>query len=302
MKFLSMILLLLVFFSLLCSCGEQKADHFFSSSLTEEEEDLSFFMSRRDKDADRSRTLEQSHQVYKGSPLCNSSTDCIKDCDHIFSIDKDREDCRALTSVQVDRFKKLYNGIIEKKLKLLSQIDAFDLKVFFNLGPEVLFRFFKTLDPVSTKVFLSWIASDWRVAKVFYNEDWDFLFFEIFFKQVGYSPISSLKEEISKDRTFAELAWLKQSDSALFWLDAYFKEVQCINFEANKKEDCVLVQYCLLNESFKNDVSVEIMDFENLKLILDKKNSHSYVSLKNFCSDFCSSEGKLNPCDDFNQR
>ena len=56
-----------------------------------------------------------------------------------------------------------------------------------------------------------------------------------------------------------------------------------------------MAQYCLLSENFEDDVSEEIVDFENLKLVLDK-HSQTYTNLKDFCLAFCSSEKGQNYC------
>ena len=210
-------------------------------------------------------------------------------------MDLDKKDCKELFAIQVHRFEKVYNSILEKDLNILQEIDVFDLKVFLNLSPEPFFRVLQTLGPISAKVFLNWIIADWRVGKVFHKEDWDFLFLEIFLKEIQLSPISSLREEVAEGRTFIELAWLKQNDFALFWLGDYFEKVQCSNSDEEKIEDCVLAQYCLLSGNFKNDVLKEVMDFEDLKLLLDK-HSQIYTNLKDFCSSFCSSVRGQNYC------
>ena len=278
-------------FFLLCAC---ESDLVLTSST--EEKEASFFQSRREKDRDRKEVLNQSQIIYSGGEPCSSDLSCVKICHHIFSLDSDKKDCEQLTAPQVDQFKKLYNFILEQELTSLQKINIFDLKVFLNLSPEPLFRSLKTLGPFSAKYFLNWIASDWQVARVFSEEDWDFLFLEIFLNGIQISPISSLREEVVEGRTFVELAWLKQNDSALFWLNDYFKGVQCAKLNGEEAESCILAQYCLLSPSFQHDVLKEIMSFKSLNLILNKRPGPSYASLKDFCFVFCSSEEGQNYC------
>lgn len=259
--------------------------------------DATFFKNRRNKDSDRKEALGQSQEIYSGGKLCSSDNSCVEICNHIFSLDFDRQDCLQLSAPQIRRFEKIYNNILEKELNSLKKIDAFDLKVFLNVSPEPFLKPLQTLGPVSAKVFLNWIADDWQVAEVFHKEDFDFLFLEIFLNEIQPSPISSLKEEVIEGNTFVELAWLKQNDSALFWLDNFFRKMQCSGLEGEKVEDCTLAQYCSLSESLKTDILTEILEFKNLKQILEEKQIQSYTNLKELCSTFCSSEKGQNYCE-----
>ena len=218
-------------------------------------------------------------------------------CNSIFSLDFDKKDCLQLPVPQVRRFKKIYNNILEENLNSLKEIDAFDLKVFLNVSPEPFLKPLQTLGSVSAKTFLNWIADDWQMAEVFHKEDFDFFFLEIFLNEIQASPISSLKEEVIEGNTFVELAWLKQNDSALFWLDDYFKKIQCSDLEGEKAEDCALAQYCSLRESLKSDILTEIVEFKNLKQILEKKKIQPPTDLKKLCLTFCSSEKGQNYCE-----
>ena len=261
-----------------------------------EEKDSSFFQLRREKDTDRNKTLEQSHNIYAGGGICSSDFSCMEICDQIFSFESDEKDCLQLPIPQVYRFETLYSQIHEKDMSSLKEINVFDLKVFLNLSPEPFLKVLRTLGPISAKVFLNWIAEDWKVAEVFTKEDWDFLFLEIFLNEIQLSPISSLKEEVSEGRTFVELAWLKQNDSALFWLHDYFKEVQCLDVKEEKADSCVLAQYCRISESFQRDIMKEIMGFEKLKQILSQRQSQPHTDLESFCFSFCASEKGQDYC------
>ena len=257
---------------------------------SDEGKSAAFFKSRQEEDPDREKILKETKNFYTGKMKCSSESSCISFCDQMFFLDLDKKACLEFPSSQIYRFKKLYHYILEKEFDSLTEISAFDLKVFFNFSPEPLYRVFKTFGPFFMRVFLRWIAIDWKVAKIFKEEDWDFLFLDIFLNGLSVSPINSLRGELAEGRTFVELAWLKQNDFALFWLDDYFKEVQCLDFEGEDLEDCVLTQYCLLSGSFQNDVSKEIMTFERLKQIVNKRSGWPQSGLKSFCSAFCSSE------------
>lgn len=290
LKGFSFLLCLLLF----CTCEDSELQLWSSTG----KRDASFFRDRRNKNPeDKTKVLNQSREIYSGAKLCSTDSACVETCNSIFSLDFDREDCLQFPVPQVYRFERIYNNILEQELSSLKKIDAFDLKVFLNLSPEPFLKPLQTLGPVSAKVFLNWIADDWQVAEVFHKEDFDFFFLEIFLNEIQASPISSLKEEVIEGNTFVDLAWLKQNDFALLWLDDYFKKAQCSGLEEEKTEDCTLAQYCSLSESLKSDVLTEIVEFENLKELLDKKQSQSYTDLKDFCFTFCSSEKGQNYCE-----
>ena len=261
-----------------------------------DEKDSFFFETRRTKDKDRIKVLEQSHKIYSGGEICSVNSSCVKICNRIFSLDLDREDCEQLPAPQVYQFEKLYDYILEKDLFSLQKINIFDFKMFLNFSPEPLYHSLRTLGPFFSKQFLIWIASDWKAVKVLSEEDWDFLFLEIFLNEGGLFPISPLKEKLSEGQSFAELAWLKQNDSAFLWLDDYFHKVQCLELKEKEVNHCVLAQYCLLSEDFQSDVLKEFVDFKRLKVILDQTSEWPQVDFKGFCSAFCFSEKGQNYC------
>ena len=270
-------------FLILCAC---ESTFILPSSI--EEKDAFFFNSLRKINFDRKEVLDQSKQIYGGDNTCSEKASCLKICNEIFVLDEDQKDCYELPAPQVDQFQELYHHVLEKKIESLQEINVFDLKVFLNLSLEPFYRSIKTLGPFFAKNFLTWIAIDWRVAKVFGEEDKDFLFLEVFLNKISYLPISSLKEEIIEGRTFVELAWLKQNDPALLWLNTYFEKKKCSDLTKEEVKNCMLAQYCLLSPSLKNDVSKEIMEFKGLKPLLGGKPEAK--DLKVFCSYFCSSK------------
>ena len=272
--------LYIIVFLALTACNSYQSD--FSS------EELIFLQSKIEG-ADKKEILALSNQVYFGSPTCSLDLNCPKVCRNLYSLDARQKDCKKLKAQQVYQLEVLYNILLEKDFSGLEKVNVFDLKVFFNVGAEPLFRFFKSLDLFSTKIFLKWISLNWKVAQVFQEEN-----FYLFLKNLGDHPINSLKEPILEDRTFIELAWLKQNDFALLWLQDYFQKNQCLEAEEIELDNCVLAQYCLVSESFKEDVSKEFIDFKFVRSVIKEKGG--YKDFKAFCSEFCLSKKEQSYC------
>ena len=262
-----------------------------SSQSVFSSEELIFFQSKASADK---KVLALSNQVYFGSPECSLDSDCPEVCHSIYTLKQRRQECKKLKAQQVYQLKELYNILLEKDFSALEKVNVFDLKVFFNIGAEPLFLFFKSLDLFSSKLFLQWIAVNWQAAQVFQEEDFQSLFLKIFLKKIADAPISSLKEPILEDRTFIELAWLKQNDFALLWLQDYFQRNQCLEAEEQELDNCMLAQYCSVSDSFKQDVSREIIEFKFIRDIIKKEGA--YKDFKSFCSDFCLSKEGQNYC------
>ena len=279
---------------LFCACEKTTLD---SSLSPKDEKTPAFFKSRREKHPEKRQTvLKDSQKFYTEGGDCSSNSSCTATCHRIFSLEWDQQDCVQLPAPQVYQFEKLYNHVLVKDLDSLQEINAFDLKIFLSLSPEPLFKIFKTLGPFFTKTFLHWIANNWQIAKIFSEEDWDLLFLDIFLNEIHVSPINSLREVVAEDRTFIELAWLKQNDHVLFWIDNYFTKVQCLNFTGEEMKDCVLAQYCLLSGSLQDEILQEIMDFKNSTGDLNHEPSQPQTNFKDFCSVFCSSEYNQKYC------
>ena len=281
-----------LFFILFVGCGPELS----ILPSTSEEKDSTFFQMRRKKDPDRQKIFKQSHKVYQGGGLCTSDSSCRTICDQLFILDEDKKDCTQLYRPQVYQFEELYSHLLEKKQSSLEKIDPFDLRVFLNISPQPFLRVLRTLGSISIKTFLIWLLEDWRVAEAFYKEDFDFLFLEIFLNELDLSPIDSLKEKISEDRTFFELSWIKQNDPALFWLSSYLKKRRCADLIGEDLENCILGQYCQVGSVFQKDFKEEIMSFEDLKSIVHKKSAYPQKDLGSFCKVFCSTEKDQKYC------
>jgi len=287
----------IVFLSVFLFCSCKKAPLSDLPSFPEEKKTPSFFKSRREKHPKkRQEVLTESQKLYSKDGICSSDSSCTAICRRLFSLEWDQQDCIQLPIPQIHKFEKLYGHALEKDLDSLQEINSFDLKVFLSLSPEPLFKIFKALGPFFAKIFLHWIANNWQIAKIFSEEDWDFLFLEIFLSEIHVSPINSLREIVAKDRTFIELAWLEQNDHVLFWIDNYFTKVQCLNFQGEEMKDCVLAQYCLLSGNLQDEILQEIMDFKNSNGNSSQKQSWPQTNFKDFCLDFCSLEQNQKYC------
>ena len=255
--------------------------------------ELEFYQSK--DDPDREEILSLSDELYAGSGPCSLDSGCLSACADIYSLKENQKNCRALKTQQVYQIQKLYHSFLDKNLSELEDVNVFDLKVFFNVSAQPLFQFFKSLDHVFSKLFFNWIALNWQVAKVFSEEDNHALFLRIFLNKLADLPINSLKEQISENRTFIELAWLKQNDFALLWLNNYFKKEPCGDLKKEELDNCMLAQYCLVGDSFKPDVSKEIMDFRLFRGIIKEVNNHK--DFNSFCYDFCFSGNGQTYCE-----
>ena len=259
--------LIFIFISFV-SC-ENKDNYLKQASITSDEVE---FFKNHSSAAQKKEVFGKSLAVYKGSPICEEK--CREICKSLFSSVKD--DCYKLPSQQIYQIDKLHKSLIMEDFSALQDINVFDLKVFFSLSGEPLFRFFKTLDSVSVKKFLLWIVENWQVAIVFYQEDKSFLFLEIFLNKLNQSPINSLKEELEDNKTFVDLAWLRNNDHALFWLDDYLNQKVCLDLKDQNLRSCVLSQYCLISQNLQPAVQLEFLNFERLKGLLKTEDLRSF--------------------------
>ena len=268
---------------IVCSCEIETAN-LASSNLKKTK--LIFIES--EKSASREKSFKQSDEIYSGSPLCSQEEKCIQTCKALFSASSIQKDCYQLKAQQIYQIEKLYQIVLTKDPVELKKINTFDLKVFFELSSKALFDFFNTLDSRSIKIFLSWIAEDWKTATVFQNEDTQFLYMQLFLNKLNYLPIRSLKETIKGERTFVELSWLKQNDVALVWLNDYLTQIHCESLQGERLRHCLLEGYCVISDNFQPDILAEIEQFEGLAVLLQNENRFT-GHFKDFCSQFCSS-------------
>ncbi|MCY4321310.1 MAG: hypothetical protein OXC37_02750 [Bdellovibrionaceae bacterium] len=252
---------------------------------------LTLFNSKTDNSGKKD-ILELSDQIYSGSERCSFNSDCKDLCDEMYSLSNNQDTCEEFKFQQISQLEKLYGLFFEKSFE---PVNVFDLKVAFYVSSEYLFEIFKSLDLFYSKKILTWISLNWDIANIFKEEDNMFQFLRLFLKKISDTPINSLKEPILEERTFVELAWLKQNDFALLWLYDYFKEEECKDIEKLELDNCGLAKYCLISESFNEDVSKEFMEFKHVKDLTGEE-SRQYNNFKSFCLEFCSSGKGKNYC------
>ena len=228
--------------------------------------------------SDLDSVLEKSNQFYSGSPQCSSNKSCLQACKELFPDDLQKQ-CSGLKSQQVFQMQKMYESFLSEDLEKLQKINSFDLKVFFSLSSENFFEFLKEIKPYSTKNFLIWIAEDWKIATVFHQKDKKFIYMKLFLNQLNISPISSLREDLKEDRTFVELSWLKQNDTALIWLNDYLESVYC----EEKDKNCLLGVYCMLYDTWELDILQEMQSFNFMSLGVN-------INFNAQCSEICVEE------------
>ena len=267
-----------------CSC-EIETENLASSDLKKTE---LVFTEPEKNTASQKKSFKQSGEIYAGSPICSREEKCIQICKNLFSASSIQKDCYQLKAQQIYQIEKLYQLVLTKDPLELNKINAFDLKVFFGLSSKALFDFFNALDSRFIKIFLSWIAEDWKTAVVFQQEDTQFLYMQLFLNKLNYLPIRSLKETIKGDKTFVELSWLKQNDAALVWLNDYLAQIHCKPLQGEGLRLCLLEGYCVISDNFQPDILAEIDQFEDLAVLLQNENRFT-GHFKDFCSQLCSS-------------
>ena len=260
----------------LLSCGQEPV-HIEASKSQELD-----FIEPDQENFRSSEILKQSKEFYKGSPQCSSKRDCQQICRTLFLSSSSQAQCSKLNARQVYQIQNLYEKILTQDLEELKKISPFDLKVFFSLSSESFFEFLKTVKPNSIKAFLIWIAEDWKIATVFQEEDYYYLYMQIFLNELNYFPIQSLKESLKEGKTFVEISWIKQNDTALVWLNGYLENVHCQL--DNDKENCLLEAYCMLYDSWDSNILMEIQSSDILYPFLGANH------LEGFCSERCSSQ------------
>jgi len=265
----------IVFFIISCDFQSQKALHLKSKNLK-----VSFIEPKHS--SSKQKSFKQSHIIYLGSPLCSKENKCIKICNRLFFTSSSRKECQKLKSQQIYQIEKLYQLILTKDIAELRKINPFDLKIFFKLSSKLFFDFLSQLSPSSIKVFLVWTLENWKIATVFKEEDVKLVYMQLFLNKLSHFPINSLKEEMSENRNFIELAWLKQNDVALIWLNNYLSQIYCKEKKGEKLRQCILKGYCEINKKSEREILKEIVKFEILAELLKREPSYT-GSFKEFC-------------------
>ena len=255
-------LLLPLFF--LISCDNNNLEDSFSS-LESTPKSSEFFLSYRDRHPSREETLNQALDFYGESEICEDSRDCSNICGDLFQYSFDQQDCKNLPPPLVNRFKFIYKIFENKEFYSLQELSPFDLKVFLSFSLEPSAKLFSKLGSSSSKDFLKRLASDWDMAQIFVQEDLDFILLEILLNEIASEPISSLGETMASEKTFQEIALIKQNDFAVSLIHDFF------NYLCDNKEECILDHYCSVSKEYDQRALLELSKFESLKKILTKQ-------------------------------
>lgn len=259
----------------------------------------SFYEEIREQDKNRTRVFSQSREIYKGSPQCSSERVCNDICSEIFVHASTQKDCMALPLAQVRRLNGIYKILKNKTANQLQRIRLSDFRVFLNVSPASVERQLIKMGADSAKGMAYWIATDWDAARLFYEEDEEFLILEALFKEIEFTVVSALRSDIKNGASYYQIALEYNNESALDWVHNYF-----VNFCGNQ-ETCLLSQYCLLNRSHYGGFSNEILDYkpfsEFMVHYMNSKpeladSSKSMDNLNEVCSPFCGSHLSENRC------
>ena len=253
-------------FIVLVSCGETDVSVVHLLSEGAEDKSKKFFIDRLKEDKDRDQILEAIYD--KGKP-CEGKTICRKICENLFTLSEAKDTCLLIPESYIYQIDKFFSPLIKGDFTALKQFSASHLKVFLNISPRSFYLFVRSLDnDFQREELLHWISEDWKVALVFYEEDWDFLFLESFFQSQSVFPL----ELIIKDEegfNFVEKAWINQNDHALNWIHAWFSQSVC------EDEQCIFKQYCYLIQDFHPDILEDFQDFGPLNTLLKARNDKS---------------------------
>ncbi|MCY4512391.1 MAG: hypothetical protein OXB86_01735 [Bdellovibrionales bacterium] len=250
------------------------------------------------QDQNRSAVLNESKEIYKGSPLCSSEKVCHRMCGEIFDSTV-QEDCTTLPLAQVRRLNKIYGNLKNNDMDQLRVTRLSDLKVFLNVSPMPLERHFVKMGADSAKNLAWWIATDWDAARVFYEEDEGFFLLEALFKEIKFTVVSALQTDLREGYSYYKIAFEYGNEYALNWIHNYFIN-SCDNQEA-----CLLSRYCRLNQFHYEEFSSEILEYRGFSEFVahymnkapEWRNSvQSMNNLNEVCSPFCESHASGNKC------
>ena len=162
----------------------------------------SFYEQIRGQDKNRSNVFSQSREIYRGSPLCSSERVCNDICSEIFIHASTQKDCVALPLAQVRRFTGIYKILRNKNTARLQGVRLSDFKVFLNVSPVPVERQLIQMGADSAKGMAYWIATDWDAARLFYEEDEEFLILEALFREIEFTVVSALRTEIRNGASY----------------------------------------------------------------------------------------------------
>ena len=251
----------------------------------------------KNQDQNRSAVLNESKEIYKGSPICSSEQVCHRMCGEIYD-SPFQKDCVTLSLPQVRRLNKIYGNLKDRDIDKLKTTRLSDLKVLLNVSPMPLEKQFVQMGADSAKDLAWWIATDWDAARMFSEEDEGFLLLEALFKEIKFTVVSALRTDLREGYSYYKIAFEYGNEYALNWIHSYFIK-SCDNQEA-----CLLSQYCRLNQVHYEEFSREILEYKPFSKFVTHYMSApewphslpSMSSLSEVCSPFCETRPSDNKC------
>ena len=227
----------LSFFLLSCTKKDSLEVHLLSTSPEKSEED---FLKRKDQDQNRDQILKA---LEGRGETCQKQELCQRTCEKLFSLDYAKKSCLEVPGTYIYQIEKAFSALLKKDFNALKDFSAFHLSIFLNLSPRSFYLFLRSLDHSQKEELLHWIVEDItsEVARIFYEEDWDFLLLESLFQENQVFPLElTIKDQ--KGLSFIQKALSNQNTYALNWIHDFFSKSLCLD----KGPKCVLTQYCHL--------------------------------------------------------
>ena len=218
---------------------------------------------RRRSDRDRDSVLSRARSRYDSRTRCSADSDCRKLCDDIYNRRKDREDCEALPSRQVEVLKEVYDILEDPDFDELDALDTDDFDVLINITIEPLDKLAGKYSPSEAKEVLRWIAEKSDVASVFQKEDDDFDILKDLLKELNKGEIEdALKTSIYGGKNFLDLVVDSGNDEAGEWIHSLMEDHVCNDFTGGINSEECLREYCQIADDMKDDYAEELPDFE----------------------------------------
>jgi len=240
-----------------------------------------FYLLSRNKHPTRKQTLSTIINFYDESHKCHDS--CLAICDDLFSYPFDQTDCKQLPYALVQKFQSIYQAGNQNNLQAFQGFDTFDLKFFLSFSLEPMVRVLQNWTHLVAKDFLKRLAWDWSMAQVVVQEDLDFILLHTLLNRIYNDPIRALGVHMEQERSFQEIAVIKQNDFALSWLHGFLK-----TFCKGKDDRCMLDQYCILTQNYSKGIKQELSQMIDIKnLLLSQKEvqqNEESVSLDRVCA------------------
>ena len=262
----------------------------------------SLYARLKEEDTNREVILLRSQKTYHGSPLCSTEETCSQMCSGIFLHEEARGDCNKLSVAQIHRLRRIDEFLRNKDIKRLKSVRLFDLRVFLNISPEPVRRYLVQIGPRLARDLAYWIATDWDAARLFYEEDENFILLETIFREIKLKALLALRSRIKDEDSYYRIAFKYQNESALNWVHDYLDRGLCESDQA-----CLLGRYCFLNKNHYENFSREIWDYKpfsdfvaryradgsvQFDLRSSLQTAESVKDLKKVCSPFCKSESE----------